>query len=186
VDARANTATASITAVGGQQSGSNPCEVLITAVRKDKPKMLSGLDQNGAWSGTGAALSPIEHSWDARARCQPESDSRRRRRHSRYKPAHVNITLIIRRCNRSPKRGPGGLPTSRAPSARRCRRTEARDACMVSARLPTSVGLTRCGIKTTGTGSPADSGTNTGLAVMQIKPSSVLDIRGRNGWPMLG
>src|SRR5262249_35698176 len=36
----------------------NPGEVLIKAVRKDKPKMLSGLDQNGTWSGPGAVTSP--------------------------------------------------------------------------------------------------------------------------------
>jgi hypothetical protein len=47
VNARADTATASITAVGGQQSGarSTPGEVLIKAVSQDKPKMLSGLNQ---------------------------------------------------------------------------------------------------------------------------------------------
>jgi len=31
----------------------NPGEVLIKVVRSDKPKMLTGLDQNGTWSGTG-------------------------------------------------------------------------------------------------------------------------------------
>src|SRR3954447_19152506 len=36
----------------------NPGEVLIKAVNSDKPKMLSGLDQNGTWSGAGAAMSP--------------------------------------------------------------------------------------------------------------------------------
>src|SRR6516162_3162562 len=36
----------------------NPGEVLIKAVNRDKPKMLSGLDQNGTWSGTGATSSP--------------------------------------------------------------------------------------------------------------------------------
>ena len=34
-------------------------EVPIKAVINDKPKMLSGLNQNGMWSGTGALLSPI-------------------------------------------------------------------------------------------------------------------------------
>jgi hypothetical protein len=33
--------------------------VLIKAVTKDKPKMLTGLDQNGTWSGTGAPDSPV-------------------------------------------------------------------------------------------------------------------------------
>ncbi len=33
-------------------------EVPIKAVINDKPKMLSGLNQNGMWSGTGALLSP--------------------------------------------------------------------------------------------------------------------------------
>src|SRR4051812_30965957 len=37
----------------------NPGEVLIKAVNRDKPKMLTGLDQNGTWSGTGAAMSPV-------------------------------------------------------------------------------------------------------------------------------
>jgi hypothetical protein len=32
--------------------------VLLKAVTKDKPKMLSGLDQNGTWPGTGAPNSP--------------------------------------------------------------------------------------------------------------------------------
>ena len=31
----------------------------IKAVIDDKPKMLSGLNQNGMWSGTGALLSPV-------------------------------------------------------------------------------------------------------------------------------
>ena len=60
VNARAETATASITAVGGQPSGQvNPGEVLIKAVNRDEPKMLSGSDQNGKWPGTGAADSPV-------------------------------------------------------------------------------------------------------------------------------
>ena len=33
--------------------------MLIKAVNKDKPKMLSGLNQKGTWSGTGAANSPV-------------------------------------------------------------------------------------------------------------------------------
>jgi hypothetical protein len=33
--------------------------VLIKAVRKDEPKMLSGSDQNGTWPGTGVAMSPV-------------------------------------------------------------------------------------------------------------------------------
>ena len=37
----------------------NPGEVLLKAVTKDKPKMLTGLDQNGMWSGTGAQSSPV-------------------------------------------------------------------------------------------------------------------------------
>src|SRR5436305_8692379 len=37
----------------------NPGEVLIKAVNRDKPKMLSGLDQNGTWPGTGVATSPV-------------------------------------------------------------------------------------------------------------------------------
>jgi len=36
----------------------NPGEVLIKVVNKDEPKMLSGSDQNGTWSGPGAATSP--------------------------------------------------------------------------------------------------------------------------------
>src|SRR5262245_10814574 len=36
----------------------NPGEVLIRAVTRNKPKMLSGLNQNGTWSGAGAPLSP--------------------------------------------------------------------------------------------------------------------------------
>ena len=32
--------------------------MLIKAVNKDEPKMLSGSDQNGTWSGPGAAMSP--------------------------------------------------------------------------------------------------------------------------------
>ena len=34
-------------------------EVPIKAVINDKPKVLSGLNQNGMWSGTGALLSPV-------------------------------------------------------------------------------------------------------------------------------
>ena len=37
----------------------NPGAVLIKAVNRDKPKMLSGLDQKGTWSGTGARKSPV-------------------------------------------------------------------------------------------------------------------------------
>jgi hypothetical protein len=37
----------------------NPGEVLTKAVIRDKPKMLSGLNQNGPWSGTGACHSPV-------------------------------------------------------------------------------------------------------------------------------
>src|SRR3954467_14552463 len=37
----------------------NPGEVLIKAVNRNKPKMLIGLDQNGMWPGTGAAMSPV-------------------------------------------------------------------------------------------------------------------------------
>jgi len=33
--------------------------VLIKAVNRNKPKMLSGLDQNGTWPGTGAVHSPV-------------------------------------------------------------------------------------------------------------------------------
>ena len=33
--------------------------MLIKAVKPNKPKMLSGLDQKGTWSGTGAAKSPV-------------------------------------------------------------------------------------------------------------------------------
>ncbi len=36
----------------------NPSEVLIKAVNCDKPKMLSGLDQKGTWSGAEACHSP--------------------------------------------------------------------------------------------------------------------------------
>jgi hypothetical protein len=36
----------------------NPGEVLIKAVTRDKPKMLTGLNQNGTWSGAGASHSP--------------------------------------------------------------------------------------------------------------------------------
>ena len=32
--------------------------MLIKAVNRDKPKMLSGLNQKGTWSGPGAAMSP--------------------------------------------------------------------------------------------------------------------------------
>ena len=33
--------------------------MLIKAVIHNKPKMLSGLNQNGTWSGTGAVHSPV-------------------------------------------------------------------------------------------------------------------------------
>ena len=33
--------------------------MLLKAVIKDKPKMLSGLNQKGMWSGTGARYSPV-------------------------------------------------------------------------------------------------------------------------------
>src|SRR5215471_16273355 len=36
----------------------NPGEVLIKAVNRGKPKMLTGLDQKGTWSGPGATSSP--------------------------------------------------------------------------------------------------------------------------------
>jgi hypothetical protein len=32
--------------------------VLVKAVTRDKPKMLTGLNQNGTWSGVGASHSP--------------------------------------------------------------------------------------------------------------------------------
>ena len=37
----------------------NPPEVPIKVVNIDKPKILSGLNQNGMWSGTGASCSPV-------------------------------------------------------------------------------------------------------------------------------
>ena len=37
----------------------NPGEVLIKVVIKNKPKMLTGLNQKGKWSGTGAPNSPV-------------------------------------------------------------------------------------------------------------------------------
>ena len=37
----------------------NPGEVLIKVVTGNKPKMLSGLNQKGTWSGTGASSSPV-------------------------------------------------------------------------------------------------------------------------------
>jgi hypothetical protein len=37
----------------------NRHEVPIKVVNSDKPKMLSGLNQNGMWSGTGALHSPV-------------------------------------------------------------------------------------------------------------------------------
>src|SRR3954453_1513347 len=37
----------------------NPGEVLIKAVSKVEPKMLSGSDQKGTWPGTGVAMSPV-------------------------------------------------------------------------------------------------------------------------------
>ena len=33
--------------------------MLIKAVTKDKPKMLTGLNQKGKWSGTGVSFSPV-------------------------------------------------------------------------------------------------------------------------------
>src|SRR3954462_6706306 len=36
----------------------NPGEVLIKAVNRGEPKMLSGWDQNGTWSSPGVATSP--------------------------------------------------------------------------------------------------------------------------------
>ena len=33
--------------------------MLIKSVNRDKSKMLTGLDQNGMWSGTGAHRSPV-------------------------------------------------------------------------------------------------------------------------------
>ena len=33
--------------------------MLIKAVSQNKPKMLSGLNQKGTWSGTGAGKSPV-------------------------------------------------------------------------------------------------------------------------------
>ena len=65
VNARADTATASIKAVGGQQSGagSKPNEVPLKAVRIDKPKMLSGLNQKvcGQEQGLLIPLSRMSH-----------------------------------------------------------------------------------------------------------------------------
>ena len=37
----------------------NSSELPINVVRTSKPKALTGLDQNGTWPGTGAALSPV-------------------------------------------------------------------------------------------------------------------------------
>jgi len=37
----------------------NTREVPIKVVISDKPKMLSGLNQNGMWSGMGALQSPV-------------------------------------------------------------------------------------------------------------------------------
>src|SRR5271157_3624961 len=37
----------------------NPGEVLIKVVIRNKPKMLSGLNQKGTWSGAGAPSSPV-------------------------------------------------------------------------------------------------------------------------------
>jgi hypothetical protein len=37
----------------------NPGEVLLKAVSLNKPKMLTGLNQKGTWSGTGAQFSPV-------------------------------------------------------------------------------------------------------------------------------
>jgi len=37
----------------------NACELPINAVIQNKPKMLTGLSQNGTVAGTGALLSPV-------------------------------------------------------------------------------------------------------------------------------
>jgi len=37
----------------------NTCELSINVVKSDKPKMLTGLGQNGTVAGTGAHQSPV-------------------------------------------------------------------------------------------------------------------------------
>ena len=65
VNARADTTTASIKAVGGQQPGawSKLSEVLLKAVSLNKPKMLLGLNQTvrGQVQGLDTSLSRMEH-----------------------------------------------------------------------------------------------------------------------------
>src|SRR5512147_95100 len=60
VGARADTATASITAVGGQQSGSGQPRRSADKGRKQRrAKDAVRLGPKGTWSGTGAADSPV-------------------------------------------------------------------------------------------------------------------------------
>ena len=61
MNARADTATASITRRSGASSPGqvNSGEVLVKAVTKDKPKMLTGLNQKVRGQVRGAADSPV-------------------------------------------------------------------------------------------------------------------------------
>src|SRR4051812_17780516 len=60
VDARADTATASITAVGGQQSGSGqPRGSAVKGRDQRQAEDAVGLGPKGTWSGTGAPNSPV-------------------------------------------------------------------------------------------------------------------------------
>ena len=56
----------------------NTCELLINVVTSDKPKMLTGLSQNGTVAGTGVHQSPV-------------MDTERYRRTESTSPVLVNL-----------------------------------------------------------------------------------------------
>jgi hypothetical protein len=56
----------------------NPGEAVLNVVTNNKPKMLSGLDQNGAWSGPGVATSPGADAVPPAESCDPATWFHRR------------------------------------------------------------------------------------------------------------
>jgi len=57
---RGNGASASIKRSWGRMDGMvNTCALSINVVKSDKPKMLTGLGQNGTVAGTGGRQSPV-------------------------------------------------------------------------------------------------------------------------------
>ena len=76
---RGDGVSASIRRRGGWMGGMvNTCELLINVVTSDKPKMLTGLSQNGTVAGTGSCFYPV-------------MDTERYRRIESTSPVTVNL-----------------------------------------------------------------------------------------------